>query len=145
MKLIDYDKHKTEIRKKVAEFSYDSKLTCRDTVEKIMAFLDSLPADYTETQMTEIDQAYQRVCRELEETRREAEEQEAVISAALYRIITDRISRIQGLLLQYPDAAAAGTIERLDELNMALIEVKKWHRGYLEECRSKQGPLSHTP
>ncbi len=143
MKLIDYDKHRTEIRKKITEIGFNSTLTIREEIDKIMELLDSLPADYTETQMTEIDQAYQRVCRELEETRREKEEQEAVICAALYRITTDRISQIQGLLLQYPDDAA-GMIGRLDELNMALTECKKWHMGYLEECRSKQGPLSHT-
>lgn len=123
MKLIDYDKHRTEIQKKVSEISVDPKLTFRETIDKIMEVLDSLPADYIEEQVAEIDQAYKRVCRELEEAQREKEEQKTAIYTALYRIITERISQIQTLLLQYPDFPSM--IGRLDELHMMLAECKK--------------------
>lgn len=124
MKLIDYDKHRMKIQKKVRELMFDPKLTCRKTEEKIMEFLDNLPADYTEEQITGIDQAYQRVCRELEETRKEAAEQMVVDYVAYRRVVMERIGEIQMLLLQYPEAAAR-IISRLDELNMLLVKYEK--------------------
>lgn len=133
MKLIDFDKHRMKIQKKVRELMFDPKLTCRKTEEKIMEFLDNLPADYTEEQITGIDQAYQRVCQELEAVQRGAKEQRAVAYAALHRMITGRIVEIQALLLQYPEAAA-GMSGRLDELNMMLAECEKMAVGKREVC-----------
>lgn len=121
MKLIDYDKHRMEIQQRVMEIVFSPKLSCRKTIDEILKLLDNLQADYTEEQVTEIDQAYQRVCRELEEG--EKEEQKTAIYTALYRIITERISQIQTLLLQYPDFPSM--IGRLDELHMMLAECKK--------------------
>lgn len=123
MKLIDYDKHRTEIQKKVMAFSFDPALTCREVVNKTMELLDSLPADYTEANMKEVDRAYQRVCKELNYVWNEKEEQRTAIYTGLHRIITERISQIQTLLLQYPDFASM--IGRLDELNMLLAECEK--------------------
>lgn len=124
MKLIEYDKHRMKIQKKVRELMFDPKLTCRETEEKIMEFLDNLPADYTEEQITGIDQAYQRVCRELDAVQRGAKEQRAVAYSAFHKMITGRIVEIQSLLLQYPEAAA-GMSGRLDELNMMLAECER--------------------
>lgn len=132
MKLIDYDKHRTEIKKKVMEISVDPKLTYRETIDKIMEVLDSLPAEYTEEDVAEIDQAYQRVCRELEEAQREMAAQGAVIYTAYHRIIMGRIDQIQAILLQHP-AASQSLYGRLDELHMTLAECGKLHQEYMKE------------
>lgn len=136
MKLIDYDKHREKIQAKIMEGIFSPGITCGEAISKIMNLLDSLPAEYTEDQITEIDQAYKRVCRELEDARREAKKQETIVYAALLGIITDRIDQIETLLLRYPDGSP-NMIARLDELNMILEENKKWHKvyqAYLEEC-----------
>lgn len=122
MKLIDYDKNRMSIQQ-VMEVIFNQELSRRETKDKIMELLDSLPADYTEAQMKEVDRAYQRVCKELDYVWNEKEEQRTAIYTALHRIITERISQIQTLLLQYPDFASM--IGRLDELNMMLAECEK--------------------
>lgn len=132
MKLIDYDKHRAELQKKIRAFSFDSRLTCRETTEKIMELLDSLPAEYTEEDVAEIDQAYQRVCRELEATQHEMAAQGAVIYTAYHRIIMGRIDQIQAILLQHP-AASHSLYGRLDELHMTLAECGKLQQEYLKE------------
>lgn len=128
MKLIDYDKHRMEIRKMVHECMFSPSITCKEGVNKIMAFLDSLPADYTEERVKEIDQAYQRVCKELEEARSEAEEQRAFNYAGVHWRIMNRINKIRALLLQYPEAAS-NMIGRLDELNMMREKFEKMAAG----------------
>lgn len=125
MKLIDYDKHRTEIQRKVMVFITDPNLTVREATKKIMELLDSLPADYTEAQMKEVDWAYQRVCKELEEAQREAEERGTIVYVAIHRIITGRIEQIQALLSQYPDCRDENLHGRLDELHMTRAECEK--------------------
>lgn len=132
MKLIDYEKHRTEIQKKVRAVIFDPALTCRETIDKIMEVLDSLPAEYTEEDVAEIDQAYQRVCRELEEAQSEMAAQGTVIYTAYHRIIKGRIDQIQAILLQHP-AASHSLYSRLDELHMTLAECGKVHQKYMKE------------
>lgn len=124
MKLIDYGKNRIKIYQKIQEYTYDPRLTCRDTIDQIMELLDGIPEAYTEDQIKEIDRAYHRVCKELEEIRRGAKEQKAVSYLTFYKMIADRIGGIQALLSQYPEAAACMS-GRLDELNMMLEECKK--------------------
>lgn len=123
MKLIDYDKHRMKIQKKIMEIEFDFKITVRESIDKIMEFLDNLPAEYTKAQITGIDKAYQRVCKELEYVWNEKEKQRTATYTAMHRIITERISQVQTLLLQYPDFASM--IGHLDELNMMLAECEK--------------------
>lgn len=127
-----YDKHRTEIQKKVRAIIFDPALTCRETIEKIMEVLDSIPAEYTEEDVAEIDQAYQRVCRELEEAQREMAAKGAVIYTAYHRIIMGRIDQIQAILLQHP-ADSHSLYGRLDELHMTLAECGKLQQEYLKE------------
>lgn len=136
MKLIDYDKHKTEIRKKIAEISFDPKITIRESIDRIMELLENLPADYNEKQVEKIDQAYRKVCMDLEKAKREAADTATVVYYAIHKTITNRIDQIQALLIQYPDAAT-GMMGRLDELNMALAACEKWHREYMEKVKRR--------
>lgn len=144
MKLIDYDKHRTEIQQKVMEATYNPNLSCRKTVDEIMKLLDSLPVDYTETQIEEVDRAYQRVCRELEDVRNESEDKLTSALAGASRIMVERIDQIQALLLQYP-GRSDDLLGRLDELHMTLAEYDKWLPRYFNEFRRHELPPRYIP